>query len=418
MKRALLCALAMCFPTVAFAEPIHSAERGEADGARIPMFDPSSVRASGLRGGAINSIVGDVSFVDRYGHAPTAEEDAREADRIRTHLSWVERELRARDVSHLPRSARESRARLLDALSEYTARGEFPRNEHFPGRRPRFIDADGNICAVGRLIEVSAGRELAQAIDDRFEYAYLLDMHDERLDRWIATSGFTAVELAMIQPSYDFERPIMPRPRPIEPPPPVEWTSADLRAQLSSASAVVSTCSDGQTRSVRVTVTHGGRQDLRVIARSRPRARTLEACVEQALHANIARAGRAAPRRSVRAAQTFTLETQRSTTLAVQAEIGAATAQLQACMPPPPPGPTRYATLSIRVALDGRLSLTGARLPMTYIDGSSRNGVLECMTHIVSQRTVPASGRVETVSHRIAWGGTLPGAVHPLAIQP
>src|SRR5262245_28942152 len=79
----------------------------------------------------------------------------------------------------------------------------------FPGRRPRFADGD-RWCAVGALIVADGHQALARSIADRFEYSYLSDIHDPALDAWIAQSGFTARELATIQPSYDFERPDWP----------------------------------------------------------------------------------------------------------------------------------------------------------------------------------------------------------------
>jgi hypothetical protein len=154
----------------------------------------------------INTVVGDASWIERYGRPPTAEDDRlRDAERHRVHLAWIEGRLRARDVSHLSPELRARRAMLLDALADYRRRGEKPINEHFAGRRPRFIDDEGRICAVGYLIEVSAGRALAEHIDAHHEHDYLLDIHDAGLDAWIASSGFTAEELASIQPGYSEE---------------------------------------------------------------------------------------------------------------------------------------------------------------------------------------------------------------------
>ncbi|MBX3273730.1 MAG: hypothetical protein KF729_25925 [Sandaracinaceae bacterium] len=149
----------------------------------------------------INAVVGDASWLARYGRLPT-EADARERDELRheVHLAWIERHLRAAPVDHLAPKVRARRARLLDALAEYRARGVHPVNERRE-RLPRFLDREGRICAVGYLIEVSASRALVEAINERHEYDYLLEIEDPALDAWIAKSGFTARELASIQPT-------------------------------------------------------------------------------------------------------------------------------------------------------------------------------------------------------------------------
>jgi len=58
------------------------------------------------------------------------------------------------------------------------------------------------ICAVGYLIEKTAGRHVAEEINSKFKYDYLLAMNDETVDNWIMTSGLTKEECAMIQPTY------------------------------------------------------------------------------------------------------------------------------------------------------------------------------------------------------------------------
>lgn len=147
----------------------------------------------------INAVVGDASWIERYGHAPTASEQGLEDERHVVHLAWIERRLRAAPTDHLDPERRAMRAYLLDALHAYTERGAFPVNE--PGVvGPRFIDDEGTICAVGYLIEVSAGRELAELMDERHEHEYLLDIDDPELSAWIGSSGLSAEELASIQP--------------------------------------------------------------------------------------------------------------------------------------------------------------------------------------------------------------------------
>lgn len=154
--------------------------------------------------GAINAIIGDASFVAAFGTSPTKSTD--EKIRIRTHLAHVENLLRNRDVSHLPDNLQRKRSKALDLLRDYRIAGKFPRNyDHKNKRVPCFIDITGNICAVGYLIEQTAGRALADAINEKFKYSEILSMRDEAVDQWIAQSGLTKEECAMIQPSYSWD---------------------------------------------------------------------------------------------------------------------------------------------------------------------------------------------------------------------
>jgi hypothetical protein len=139
----------------------------------------------------INAIIGDASWT--AGDPERADEDTR----IATHLRFVH-QLLSRD------RANPARAVALDALADYIERGEFPRrtDDGYAGRRPRFIDDRGVHCAVGYLI-AQTQPELARAIDDADEYGYVMDMRFAALDMWATSHGFTRVELAMIQPSYD-----------------------------------------------------------------------------------------------------------------------------------------------------------------------------------------------------------------------
>jgi hypothetical protein len=137
-----------------------------------------------------------VTFATRHALAP---DDAL----ITNHLRYVLQQLRGRDISTLSPVLRHKRSEHLSRLETYIERGVFPRNYDYPGeRRPCFIDRDGRICAVGYLIECSAGRPLAEKINNRYQYSELLTMQMSELDTWISESGLSAIELGMIQPSY------------------------------------------------------------------------------------------------------------------------------------------------------------------------------------------------------------------------
>ena len=149
----------------------------------------------------VNAVIGDESFFDKYGHFQF--DKVSETERIASHLEFVEHKLRLTDVSHLPCHLVEKRMKMLSLLQEYRLAEEFPSNYDYPGKRkPCFIDKIGNICAVGYLIEKTSGSDLAEKINDEFQYDYILDINMSELSYWLETSGLTLMECAMIQPSY------------------------------------------------------------------------------------------------------------------------------------------------------------------------------------------------------------------------
>jgi hypothetical protein len=149
----------------------------------------------------INPLLGDISFINKFGQQPTATTN--EDLRIRTHLEYVENLLRQKDVSNLTVKEKENREYLLDFLHDYWTTGIFPRNYDYANKRvPCFIDKDGRICAVGYLIEKTAGRQVAEKINAQHKYEKLLTMNDPAVYSWVAKSGLTEKECAMIQPTY------------------------------------------------------------------------------------------------------------------------------------------------------------------------------------------------------------------------
>lgn len=149
----------------------------------------------------INPILGDISYQDKFGFDP--EKSSNDFERIKTHLEYAENLLRSKDISGLSCELQKRRLYLLDLLHTYIEQGNFPKNYDYPDqRRPCFIDKDGTICAVGYLVEQTAGRKVAEQINSKFKYEYLLSMKDAKLDNWVATSGLSKEECAMIQPTY------------------------------------------------------------------------------------------------------------------------------------------------------------------------------------------------------------------------
>jgi hypothetical protein len=151
----------------------------------------------------INAVLGDASWVALHGVPPDAS--VAETDRLRTHLLYVERLLRAADTTELSASQRARRARLLLELEAYARAGVFPQRRSDDGhgpRRPLFIDDRGVHCAVGELIRASGAPELARAIHERWEHAYVTEIDSPALRAWAAAHGLRLGELAMIQPTY------------------------------------------------------------------------------------------------------------------------------------------------------------------------------------------------------------------------
>ncbi|KAA0992406.1 hypothetical protein [Dyadobacter aurulentus] len=149
----------------------------------------------------VNMIIGDLSFVETYGFEP--DENTDNDLRIRTHLQYVERLLRSKDISFLSKELKNKRTEMLDLLHQYAGNGKYPRNYDYPEEsKPCFIDKDGNICAVGYLIEKTAGRKVAETINASHKYEALMDIKNADIDRWIASSGLSKEECAMIQPTY------------------------------------------------------------------------------------------------------------------------------------------------------------------------------------------------------------------------
>ena len=129
-----------------------------------------------------------------------------DVDRIQMHLQLVEQELRSRATDHLTDAQKEARIQSLDALKAYWMAGIFPVNNHHPLRIPYFIDDFGTACAVGHLMIESGSGQVAQAIHEEMNQAYIREIPYAELPLWAAHHGFTVKELAWIQPGYSPSR--------------------------------------------------------------------------------------------------------------------------------------------------------------------------------------------------------------------
>ncbi len=146
----------------------------------------------------INAIIGDLSWERQNPHIPI--ERASEHQRIFVHLTFVIDSLLRVTPKTINPIAREAGIKQLQA---YVDSGSYPKHSlAFATRKPRFIDNQGTLCAVGHLMACTAGLAAAQRINESYEYAELLEIKDAELIAWQQASGFTLRELAMIQPTY------------------------------------------------------------------------------------------------------------------------------------------------------------------------------------------------------------------------
>lgn len=140
----------------------------------------------------------------------------RETVRLHAHFARVLAQLHARDVSSWSAARQESRRQVLALLADYDRTGCFPRNEGQLARRtPIFIDRHETRCAMAYLIERSGGASLVARIAATRDLAYIRELaNDAELSQWLAGSGLTLDEAALIQPEYN------PPPVPLPGPPP------------------------------------------------------------------------------------------------------------------------------------------------------------------------------------------------------
>lgn len=138
-----------------------------------------------------------------------------EAERIRTHLLLVQERLAERTPAGLSEPQWQQRARLLHRLRHYADARRFPINDQLPQRHPVFIDAQGTACAVGWLMIESGNAGLARSISEGFNLGYLHEIaadarYAEPVQHWARQHGFSADELAWIQPGYPPNLPWQP----------------------------------------------------------------------------------------------------------------------------------------------------------------------------------------------------------------
>ena len=124
-------------------------------------------------------------------------------DRLESRLgvSWTPSER----AIHRQRLAVERRLNI-DRLRAYQSRGLFPINEHVSGgATPIFVDSRDTACAVGHLMRESGWTMEVVDIEATNNLVYITDVSDVSdgpIVEWVARSGLTWEEAALIQPGY------------------------------------------------------------------------------------------------------------------------------------------------------------------------------------------------------------------------
>lgn len=115
-------------------------------------------------------------------------------DRISTQLADIEQVLRVHTTSHLSDAQRTNRRYLLDLLSLYQMMGAYPRDyDRQDAEALAYVDPDGRFCAVGFLVDRTAGREMAMRVCNR-------EVSTSELNAWLETYGIEHSEIALLHP--------------------------------------------------------------------------------------------------------------------------------------------------------------------------------------------------------------------------
>lgn len=127
-----------------------------------------------------------------------------EVGRLQAHFDSVDKELLARDVSHLSAPQRRARGELITWLREYRAAAAFPLNDEVSNRAvPVFRDSRGILCAMAYLIQRSGRADIVDDIAASRNTAPVAELADDpRLIAWLDSTGLSLDEAAHIQPTY------------------------------------------------------------------------------------------------------------------------------------------------------------------------------------------------------------------------
>lgn len=136
---------------------------------------------------------------------------------VQRHLTGIAQLLRG-EVAPLDPALAARRAAVLDKLTDYALKGQFPANnvgvrkpkqpveggfaQAYENRAPLFVDDAGVHCAVGHLVAAS-NPALVAKVRAVCNEAWIDEMPVPELAEWAAENGLTMRDVARIQPSYE-----------------------------------------------------------------------------------------------------------------------------------------------------------------------------------------------------------------------
>ncbi len=157
----------------------------------------------------------------------------RDKERIQLHLQLVQQILSSKNTTHLNPDQRTKRTQHLAVLAAYTQTAVFPENTSHQQRQPYFVDHQNKACAVAYLLLADGQTNLVNQIKEEKNFSYIAELVKEypAIIDWTEDNGFTAAELAWIQPGY--------------PPRPTDWNQVGNGGGIEGQINVMKTSKDG-----------------------------------------------------------------------------------------------------------------------------------------------------------------------------
>jgi HEAT repeat protein len=147
------------------------------------------------------ALLASISTGSNAAVSAVAPGDSSQIELMKAHYAAVEEELLRCGPAGLTPEQCARRAQLIEVLRAYRERGVFGRNVDRPGvRLPMFVDHDGRRCAVAELLHATGDDALVDAVHERRNDAWVVDLANEREFReWLNANGLTIEEAARIQ---------------------------------------------------------------------------------------------------------------------------------------------------------------------------------------------------------------------------
>ena len=95
-----------------------------------------------------------------------------------------------------------ARAANLARFRAYQHKGVFPSNTYDDARLNVWRDRDGHLCAAATIIDASGASDLVARVAQDDNFIRLADVTDGPLLDWMLTSGFTQLEISVIQEPF------------------------------------------------------------------------------------------------------------------------------------------------------------------------------------------------------------------------